>query len=92
MSGCLSAMLGIGGGLIISPLLLEIGLHPLIASSTSNFLVLFTSSSTSIQFSLFGMVKQDYGLILLIPGESLFSLINAIMNGQTIFNINSPCN
>lgn len=132
MSGCLSAMLGIGGGLVISPLLLEIGLHPLIASSTSNFLVLFTSSSTSIQFILFGMVKQDFGIIffilsiigsiigsmavqkiikktgkysylifilgftllissLLIPGESLFSLINAIKNGQTIFNINSPC-
>lgn len=132
LSGCLSAMLGIGGGLIISPVLLEVGLHPLVASSTSNFLVLFTSSSTSLQFMLFGMVKEDYGIVffllsilgsiigsysvqklikntgkysylifilgitllissILIPGESLFSLINAFNNGKSIFKINSPC-
>ena len=51
-SGLLAGLLGIGGGLIIGPLLLEIGLHPIISTATTNFLVLFTSSSTSIQFIL----------------------------------------
>ena len=51
-SGMLAGLLGIGGGTILGPLLLEIGLHPVVSTSTSNFLVLFTSSSTSIQFIL----------------------------------------
>ncbi len=52
VSGILAGLLGIGGGLIIGPLLLELGLHPIVSTATSNFLVLFTSSSTSIQFIL----------------------------------------
>ena len=50
VSGLMAGLLGIGGGLILGPLLLELGLHPMISTATSNFLVLFTSSSTSIQF------------------------------------------
>ena len=28
ISGCMAGLLGIGGGLILGPLLLELGLHP----------------------------------------------------------------
>jgi len=52
LSGILAGLLGIGGGLILGPLLLELGLHPIVSTATTNFLVLFTSSSTSIQFFL----------------------------------------
>jgi uncharacterized membrane protein YfcA len=52
VSGLMAGLLGIGGGLILGPLLLELGLHPLVSTATSNFLVLFTSSSTSVQFIL----------------------------------------
>ncbi len=52
VSGTLAGLLGIGGGLILGPLLLELGIHPVVSTATSNFLVLFTSSSTSIQFIL----------------------------------------
>lgn len=52
ISGVMAGLLGIGGGLILGPLLLELGLHPVVSTATSNFLVLFTSSSTSIQFIL----------------------------------------
>ncbi len=30
LSGTLAGLLGIGGGLILGPLLLELGLHPLV--------------------------------------------------------------
>ena len=53
-SGILSGMLGIGGGLIINPLLLEMGYVPLVASALSAFVVLFTSASTSTQFLILG--------------------------------------
>lgn len=54
ISGILSGLLGIGGGLIINPLLLEMGHSPLVASALSAFVVLFTSASTSTQFLILG--------------------------------------
>lgn len=50
--GTLSGLLGIGGGLFLCPILLIMGVNPITATCTSNFLMLFTSSSTSIQFFL----------------------------------------
>jgi len=46
----MAGLLGIGGGLILGPLLLQLNIHPMVSTATSNFLVLFTASSTSIQF------------------------------------------
>ncbi len=50
--GALSGLLGIGGGLFLCPTLLIMGVNPITATCTSNFLMLFTSSSTSLQFFL----------------------------------------
>ena len=63
VGGVLAGVLGIGGGLILGPMLLEMGINPIISTSTSNFLVLFTSSSTTLQFVIMGMMNFDYGLI-----------------------------
>jgi len=52
LTGTMAGLLGIGGGLLIGPLLLDLGVHPIVSSATSNFLILFISSSTSIQFML----------------------------------------
>jgi uncharacterized membrane protein YfcA len=64
--GVMAGLLGIGGGLILGPLLLELGIHPLISTATSNFLVLFTSSSTTLQFILLGMMNFHYGFVCTI--------------------------
>lgn len=78
ISGCLSGMLGIGGGLVLGPVLLELGLHPVVSSATSNFLVLFTSSSTAIQFLLLGMMRMDYGVVFVIV-SSVGSFLGTII-------------
>ena len=70
----MAGLLGIGGGLILGPLLLELGIHPIISTATSNFLVLFTSSSTSLQFIFHGMMNFKYGLVC-----TLFSTIGSYM-------------
>jgi uncharacterized membrane protein YfcA len=62
----MAGLLGIGGGLIFGPLLLELGLNPIVSTATSNFLVLFTSSSTSLQFILLGVMNFKYGFICTI--------------------------
>ena len=64
--GVMAGLLGIGGGLILGPLLLDLGLHPMVSTATSNFLVLFTSSSTSVQFILHGMMNFKYGFVCTI--------------------------
>lgn len=52
IGGIAAGMLGIGGGIVIAPLLLDIGVNPKVASSTSNFLLVFSSSSGTILFLL----------------------------------------
>jgi uncharacterized membrane protein YfcA len=62
-AGILSGLLGIGGGLILGPLLLELGVHPVVSTATSNFLVVFISSSTTLQYIMLGMMNFNYGTV-----------------------------
>jgi len=43
LSGIIAGMLGIGGGMIITPLMLELGFDMKITRTTSNLLLIFTS-------------------------------------------------
>lgn len=82
LSGVVAGLVGIGGGLIIGPLLIDLGINPIISTSTSNFLVLFTSSSTSIQFFLMGMMNLTYGAPC-----TFFSFIGSLLGTLTIHYI-----
>jgi uncharacterized membrane protein YfcA len=61
-AGILSGLLGIGGGLILGPPLLDLGLHPIITTATCNFMVAFISSSTTLQYILMGIMNFNYGI------------------------------
>lgn len=63
--GILSGALGIGGGMVLGPMLIYMKVEdPILSSSLSTVLVLLTSSSTTLQFVLFGTLHYDYGLWL----------------------------
>jgi uncharacterized membrane protein YfcA len=62
IGGILAGLVGIGGGMVSSPILLEIGVHPQIVVATSTFLILFTSSTTTIQFLILGKLPITYSL------------------------------
>merc|ERR1719183_3349776 len=51
-TGCLAGLVGIGGGLIFSPFFLIMGIEPSVAVATSSTCVIFTSSSTTMQYML----------------------------------------
>jgi uncharacterized membrane protein YfcA len=51
-TGCLAGLVGIGGGLIFSPVFIEMGLDVHVAVATSATCVIFTSSSTTFQYLL----------------------------------------
>ncbi|KAG2514196.1 hypothetical protein BBO99_00008651 [Phytophthora kernoviae] len=61
-AGVAAGLLGIGGGMVKGPLLLEMGLLPLVSSATSSSMILFTSSATTIQFIILGTLSVEHAL------------------------------
>jgi hypothetical protein len=55
-AGMGSGLLGIGGGMILGPLLLDLGMSPKVSAPITHFAVLFTSSMSVIQFALLGQL------------------------------------
>lgn len=56
-------LLGIGGGMIVSPLLLELGVHPLVGASTSSLMVLFSASTAALAFAFDHLLNVTYALV-----------------------------
>lgn len=61
-AGVFAGMLGIGGGMIKSPLMLRMGVLPQVTAASATFMITFTASSTVIQFWLQGLLLPDYAL------------------------------
>eukprot|EP01080_Neovahlkampfia_damariscottae_P000215 gene215-4461_t len=61
-AGIVAGLLGVGGGLVTGPVLLELGVLSQISTSSSAYMILFTSSSTTLQYFIFGLLPWDYGL------------------------------
>ena len=66
IAGFIAGTIGIGGGVVLGPILLDLGIHPIVGTVTTNFLVLITSSSTTFQFILFKMLNYEYGFFCII--------------------------
>jgi len=62
VGGIFAGLLGLGGGMVIGPILLELGGHPQVSSAVSAFTILFTASATTFQFLLLGVLEYDYAL------------------------------
>ncbi|KAL3679111.1 hypothetical protein R1sor_022067 [Riccia sorocarpa] len=63
VAGILGGMLGIGGGMIINPLLFTVGMLPQVTAATCASMVFFSSSMSVIQFWLMGRIPIQYALI-----------------------------
>ncbi|AES94934.1 putative transmembrane protein TauE [Medicago truncatula] len=50
IAGMVGGLLGLGGGFILGPLFLEMGIPPQVASATSTFSMLFSSSMSVVQY------------------------------------------
>ncbi|KAG7385897.1 hypothetical protein PHYPSEUDO_000959 [Phytophthora pseudosyringae] len=59
MAGVAAGLLGIGGGMVKGPIMLEMGILPPVQSATANFMILFTSSSTTLQFAINGQFPGE---------------------------------
>ncbi|KAH6764606.1 Sulfite exporter TauE/SafE family protein [Perilla frutescens var. hirtella] len=61
--GLLGGVFGIGGGMIISPLLLEIGKEPEVTAATCSFMVFLSSIMSATQYLLLGIGHYLYDVL-----------------------------
>lgn len=80
--GITAGSLGVGGGIMIGPLILELGVEPIVATHTTNFLVVFSSSSTLIQYYFEGLFAWEYFVFIVI-----FPLISSIIGTKLMHYI-----
>ncbi|KAM7255224.1 hypothetical protein ACFE04_020465 [Oxalis oulophora] len=64
LGGIVGGLLGSGGGFILGPLLLEIGVIPQVASATATFVMMFSSSLSVVEFYLLKRFPIPYALYL----------------------------
>jgi len=67
-AGLFAGIFGIGGGMIAVPILLTMGVHPIVATATSSCMILFTSFASVTSFAIFDILLWDYAPICLAVG------------------------
>ncbi|KAL1834293.1 hypothetical protein ACET3Z_003944 [Daucus carota] len=66
LAGVLGGTYGIGGGMLISPFLLQIGISPQVTAATCSFMVFFSSIMSAVQYLMLGMEHAYSALIYAI--------------------------
>lgn len=61
-AGGVAGFLGIGGGMVKSPLMISMGTTPQVATATASFMILFTSAATTLQFILLKRLRWQFML------------------------------
>ena len=64
VAGVVAGLVGVGGGIVLGPMMLELGVLPQVSSATTGTMVLLTSSSAAAVFLLCGLIRTDYALAL----------------------------
>ncbi|KAF3791648.1 hypothetical protein EJ110_NYTH13018 [Nymphaea thermarum] len=64
LGGTVGGLLGSGGGFILGPLLLELGVIPQVASATATFVMMFSSSLSVVEFYFLHRFPIPYALYL----------------------------
>ncbi|CAL6003684.1 Sulfite_exporter TauE-SafE [Hexamita inflata] len=69
LSGAIAAVMGIGGGIIATPLMLSMGIPPSVTRMASSTMIAFTSFSSMIQYMVLGQIDlQEVWIFMLFVG------------------------
>ena len=78
-AGLLGSMIGLGGGIIVVPILIFLGFPPTVAASNSLFAALSNATASTISYSKQKRIEYSLGLklgLLSIPGTILGAIIS----------------
>jgi uncharacterized membrane protein YfcA len=62
VAGVVAGLIGIGGGMILGPLMIVNGVNPIVSTATTATMILLTSSSVAIMFVMSGLVPWQYAV------------------------------
>lgn len=62
VAGVIAGLMGVGGGVVLGPMMLELGMLPQVSSSTTGMMLLVTSSCAAVGFIAGGVAPLDYAL------------------------------
>mmetsp|Transcript_95634 Transcript_95634/g.143269 ORF Transcript_95634/g.143269 Transcript_95634/m.143269 type:complete len:594 (+) Transcript_95634:205-1986(+) len=62
MAGIVAGLIGIGGGMVLGPLMLIMNVHPRVSSATTATMIVLTSSSVAVLFVTAGLVPWEYAV------------------------------
>ena len=84
VAGLAAGMFGIGGGIVKGPLMLALGVHASVASATSACMILYTSTTATLSYMVFGLLNYDYagacllvGFVSTLVGQTIMSALLA---------------
>lgn len=62
VGGWVAGALGLGGGSIFNPILLEMGLNAIVSSATGMYMIMFSTAASTAVFMINDMILYDYAL------------------------------
>ena len=62
IAGIVAGLTGIGGGMVLGPVMLVMGIHPRVSSAVNATMVVLTSSSVAFIFVISGLVPWSYAV------------------------------
>jgi len=93
LAGVAAGFLGIGAGLVVGPIFLEMGIVPQVAVATSSYMILYTAFSTATQFLILGRLPWEYavwyffvGMISAMIGQAGLSELIKRYKKQALIN------
>ncbi|RDX79507.1 Sulfite exporter TauE/SafE family protein 3, partial [Mucuna pruriens] len=66
LAGIVGGLLGIGGGFVMGPLFLELGVPPQVSSATATFAMIFSSSMSVVEYYLLKRFPIPYALYFIV--------------------------
>jgi uncharacterized membrane protein YfcA len=64
--GLIAGGLGIGAGLIFNPIMIQLGIHPTVASATGMYMVMYTTMASTMVVILLNKLYVQYAVILCV--------------------------
>jgi len=64
-AGLVAGVFGLGGGIVFTPLMLELGTHPQVTAATTQTMLLFTTGASTVVFAQMGDVPWHFAAVLM---------------------------
>lgn len=62
LAGVVAGLIGIGGGMVLGPLMLVMGIYPRVSTATTATMIVLTSSSVAVLYITSGLVPWQYAI------------------------------